>query len=354
MRSAITRTGDIGFGRRLAASAMVAMALMIGTLYAGFFVDLFIRDRVLWLAAAAPLGFALSLAWTRLVSRQRDHELADLGHGLIAWVLALILITYAVAKIYGGQFGPPMEVELDTPLRDLTGFQLTWRFFGHSYTYVMFVAGGQLVAAVLLCFGRTRLLGACLLAPIMTNIVVINFTHQIPVRLLSSILLVLDLYLIAALGGRRLLSFFFGDSVSPHPRGAIRWRRWALKAAALAAFVALICAQYAALRDSWWRPSPVHGTWDVVEVREPGATAVKDWQRIYFENYMHRGTHLGSARTPDGLLRFGYTTDSNDATIRMRLPVRELRGHFELRDDVMTIRGTLGDRPIVLELRSFE
>jgi hypothetical protein len=354
VQRAIARTGDIGPGRRLAASVMIAQALLIAGVYLGLGMEWFAHDTLSWALAPIPTGLLVYAAWTRTASRRRDAWIADLGHGLIAAVIAGVLVIYVVAKIYGGQFGPPLEVELDTKLRDLTGFQLTWRFFGYSFAYAMFVAAGQGVGAALLCFARTRLLGACLLAPIMANIAVINFTHQIPVRLLSAILLALDLYLIAALGGRRLIAFFTGGDVAPRPHGPIRWSRAAIKAALLAAYFTLTCVQFAAMRDSWWRPSPIHGTWDVIEVRrgDGGDQAIADWQRIYFENYRHKDRHVGSARSPEGQVWFRYDVDG--ASIRIALPMRELAGTIARDGASMTIRGELGDRPIAIELRRVE
>lgn len=350
MQSAIARSGDIGWVRRLAASLMVATALLIGALYNGAGLRLFAENKLAWLAFAPAGGLVLWLAWTALVPRRRDHQVLDLGHGLIAWVVATILIIYSVAKVFGGQFGPPMQSELDTPLRDLSGFQLTWRFFGYSYAYTLFVAGGQLGAAILMCFGRTRLLGACLQAPIMANIVVLNITHGIPVRLLSAILLALDLYLIAALGGRRLLAFVLGDRVTPRPPGPTRWRIAGLKALFLALYILYVGAAMLAARQSWYQPSPVYGTWEVAEVRRSGHQAVSDWQRIYFENYRHGGKHIGSVRNRHGLVRFRYSAGADDHRIHIALPMKQLDGRFELSDRSMTIRGTLAGQPIELDL----
>ena len=358
MQSAIDRPGELGLLDRLQVSFMVALALLVATIYTGFGIRLFLTNKLLWLASSIPVGLALAALWTAGVDRRRDRWLAGLGHGLIAAILAGVLVTYVVAKIYGGQFGPPSELELDTPLRDLSGFQLTWRFFGYSFAYAMFVAAGQGVGALLLCFARTRLLGACVLVPIMANIVVINVTHGVPVKLLSSLLLVLDLYLVAALGGRRLVAFFTGGDVAPRPHGPIRWGRAAIKGALFAAFFTMTAVQFSAMRDQWWRPSPVHGTWDVVEVTDevtdaPGAEAISDWSRVYFENYRYQGRHVGAARTPDGVVRFVYTT-GDDGEIHIQLPMRVLDGAYTREGRAMVIRATLDDRPIAIRLLRLE
>lgn len=357
MERAIARPGELDLARRLAVSVALAMALLVGALYLGLGVRLFVWSRTAWVLAALPAGVAIAALWTAAASRRRDRWLADLAHGAVAAIIAGVLIIYVVAKIYGGQFGPPLEVELDTRLRDLSGFQLTWRFFGYSFAYAMFVAAGQGLGAALLCFARTRLLGACLLAPILANIAVLNVTHHIPVRLLSTVLLVLDLYLVAALGGRRLVAFFFGGHVTPRPFGPVRWQLAAIKAALLVAWFAAMAIQFAALRESVWQKSPVHGTWDVVEVSRdrgaPAASHVGEWQRIYFENYRHDGRHVGSTRTPAGLVWFHYR--AGGGAIEIELSMRKLEGRYQQRDGrSMVIRGRLGDRPVELRLRRIE
>lgn len=115
---------------------------------------------------------------------------------VIRYFLAYIFLTYGFAKIFHDQFNTPLSV-MDTRLGDVSGYWLTWHFFGYSYAYTLFVACSQILSSFLLFFRRTTTLGAMILLPIIANIVFMNFAYGIPVKMFSSIFLILTLFLLA-------------------------------------------------------------------------------------------------------------------------------------------------------------
>jgi hypothetical protein len=56
----------------------------------------------------------------------------------------------------------------------LSGYQLTWYYYSYSHVYATLLGLIQLGGAALLLFRKTALLGAALLLPVMTNILLIN------------------------------------------------------------------------------------------------------------------------------------------------------------------------------------
>jgi hypothetical protein len=87
---------------------------------------------------------------------------------------------YGIGKILGGQFYTPDRIPPDVaavPLGKAESFDLAWTFMGHSYAYILFVGILQIVGAWMLLFRRTKLIGACILLPVLANIIVfdINF-----------------------------------------------------------------------------------------------------------------------------------------------------------------------------------
>src|SRR5439155_1184238 len=62
-----------------------------------------------------------------------------LAQRVTRYTLFLILSPYAVSKVLRTQFRVPY-VMLDTPLGDVNGFMLAWRFFGYSHGHEVFVA----------------------------------------------------------------------------------------------------------------------------------------------------------------------------------------------------------------------
>lgn len=65
---------------------------------------------------------------------------------VVRWFAALILIVYGFAKLNGAQF-TILDSELDKPMGEVSGFWLTWYFFGYSGVYgniiaIVQIAGG--------------------------------------------------------------------------------------------------------------------------------------------------------------------------------------------------------------------
>jgi hypothetical protein len=95
----------------------------------------------------------------------------------LRYLSAFLLFTYAGSKMLGRQFTLPAEIAL-RPVGSLTGYQLAWLYYGHSHTYAVILGLIQLAGGALLLFRKTALLGAALMLPVMTNIVMINvFFH---------------------------------------------------------------------------------------------------------------------------------------------------------------------------------
>jgi hypothetical protein len=158
----------------------------------------------------AVLGILGTILWhfyERKVSSEKIHYLCE---GIIRYFLAYIFVIYSFGKFYRTQLYEPPYSWLVTSLGELTGFQLVWSFFGSSYAYSSFIGISQLICAILLMFRRTQLLGACLLLPIIGNIVLVNFAYDIPVKLFSTVYLVMTIYLVMSDFGR--LKQFFWDN----------------------------------------------------------------------------------------------------------------------------------------------
>jgi hypothetical protein len=73
---------------------------------------------------------------------------------------------------------------------------------------------GEVLAGVLLVWRRTATLGALIAAGVMANVVMLNFCYDVPVKLMSSHLLVCAL-LIAYSDGVRLLNAFVLNQPTP-------------------------------------------------------------------------------------------------------------------------------------------
>ena len=96
----------------------------------------------------------------------------------VRWVAAFLCIVYGFAKLNGAQF-TVLDSELARPMGQVSGFWLTWHYFGYSAVYGTLLALIQIGAAILLVVPRTTLAGAVLLLPVAANILLIDVFYGV-------------------------------------------------------------------------------------------------------------------------------------------------------------------------------
>ncbi|MEB2277701.1 hypothetical protein LAV82_27180 [Bacillus sp. ILBB4] len=109
------------------------------------------------------------------------------------WSLALTFLIYGIAKIYPGQFSTGDFIYDST--KD-SAMQLAWHFFGYSDTYNLFIAFGEITAALLLVIPKTATLGNIIYLPITVNITILDFCFEIPARSVTTLLTFMSIALL--------------------------------------------------------------------------------------------------------------------------------------------------------------
>ena len=139
----------------------------------------------LLLACVFLLALLFTLVWT-VRARPRQHE--TLGHWLrvyVRYVLATAMLGYGMSKIFKSQFPLPSALRLMESYGDSSPMALLWTFMGFSTPYTMFVGAAEVLGGILLFFRRTTTLGALIVLAVMTNVVMLNFCYDVPVKLYS-------------------------------------------------------------------------------------------------------------------------------------------------------------------------
>ena len=161
--------------------------------------------RVGLMVLIAMMGAAV---WT-LADRGRPHY-----RGLQAWsriwlryALSLSMLTFGVVKVVMLQFEPPGYGRLQQPLGEFSPMALLWIFMGSSPLYTSFTGLAEVMGGVLLLFRRTTTLGALVVAGIMANVLMLNLSYDVPVKLGALHLLLVASVLLAP-EMPRLLDFF--------------------------------------------------------------------------------------------------------------------------------------------------
>jgi len=115
---------------------------------------------------------------------------------LVRFYLAFTLILYGLIKVIKLQFPDPSLNRLLQPFGDASPMGLAWTFLGFSKGYNIFM-GIVEVSAVLLLFRRTVIVGAFLSLAATAHVMSMNYFFDVPVKLLSTALVVMSLFILA-------------------------------------------------------------------------------------------------------------------------------------------------------------
>jgi uncharacterized membrane protein YphA (DoxX/SURF4 family) len=174
------------------------------------------------------LAILVAIVWSILDRRRRSYpRLAAATLVVLRYVLAQAMLSYGISKILRQQFSDLTPYQLDQRVGDMSPMGLVWTFMGYSTAYTIFAGLAEAVGGALLLWRRTATLGALILIPVMTNVVLLNFCYDVPVKLYSSQLLILAI-VIAAPSLRRLIGVALGRAaaeVPPRVRMSPRWER---------------------------------------------------------------------------------------------------------------------------------
>ncbi len=205
---------------------------------------------------------------------------------LVRYTLAFTLFGYGFAKIFPLQFQPARLRRLVEPYGEFSPMGVLWSFMGASQAYTIFSGFAEVLGGLLLLFRRTTTLGAMVAFAVLGNVVAMNFCYDVPVKLYSTNLLLMSVFLIAP-DLRRLLDVFLRNRpTAPAPDYAVRFeRRWLRVAAAVfcVAFVGYelfgeITSGWKSYRQAYISPKrpELYGLYEV----ESGPT---DWRKVIIE-----------------------------------------------------------------------
>ena len=315
------------------------------------------------------LSAAAALLWSALARRRKAQpELAAWLRIYLRYALVAILLNYGFSKVFDLQFSPPGGFWLTETYGQSSPMHLAWVFMGYSVPYTVFAGSLECLAGLLLLFRRTATAGAGLAAIVMTNVVVMNFCYDIPVKLHSSLYLAMALVILAPSANRILDLLVFHRSAEPEDirppgwRGWRKWGRWSLKAA----FIGYVL--FTNIHEDWKArrmyaqasaPSPVQGFYEIETLRRNGVEV----PRLYTEAQGWRWISIGTS-----YLRIGLVDGSRLPSIKFSLDATKqeltlsgtdesaqttLMGtlHFTIPDaDHLMLEGTLDGAPVEMGL----
>lgn len=177
------------------------------------------------------------------------------GVRVARWLAAVIMIFYGFAKLTGSQF-TVLDSEVTKPMGEVSGFWLTWYYFGFSAIYGTIIALVEIGGGLLLIWPRTSLLGALVLLPVVGNIILTDILFLVG-ALPASITVLICLVIILRPHARRLAEAVLLD-FKPSRR-AVTLRA----AAAVAVLAGALGFGYWAANHINREPTPIDGVWTV-------------------------------------------------------------------------------------------
>jgi hypothetical protein len=256
----------------------------------------------------------------------------------------------------GSQF-TILDSELDKPMGEVSGFWLTWYYFGYSPFYGNFIALIQIIAGFLLLYCRTVLLGACVLFGVMGNIILIDIFYGIDLgALIMAGFLEGALFIILNFHRRELIEVFWTrqNSLFPISKKHSSLRRAKILISALIVLIPPGCTYYIANYNNRF-PTELDGEWRVIGSSAPITNGDKSLTKIYFER---NRAHMS-------VFRFGddkWTThhfETNPQTGEINVwdkwlmkGDRVFNGQYKLQNDKLVLKGQRqpSNQPITIEL----
>ena len=245
----------------------------------------------------AVLAATAALVWTLLDRKRANYaRLHEWLRIYVRFFLAASMVSYGAYKVFPSQFPAPSLDRLIQPIGDASPMGLLWTFIGASRAYEFFSGAAEMLGGLLLLGRRTTLLGALVCVGVVGNVVMLNFSYDVPVKLYSSHLLLMAVFLIAP-DVRRLANFFlFNRAAAPAEVRPLFRRVWLNRAALACRTLLLLGIAGLALSQSYqgivdYAPSrsPFYGIWNVEELEidgqaRPALLADESrWARVIFD-----------------------------------------------------------------------
>ena len=125
------------------------------------------------------------------------------------------MISYGTVKVIKTQFPDLSYTVLTQTFGEVSPMRLLWTFMGASKLYNFYAGAGEILGGLLLLFPRTAMAGALVSAAVLSNIVALNFSYDVPVKLFSIHLLAMAIFLLLPDIKRLMNMFLLNRRVEP-------------------------------------------------------------------------------------------------------------------------------------------
>lgn len=248
------------------------------------------------------LYFFVTALTITLIWRILDHKRPNynkLHHWLriyIRFSLANKMLIYGAIKVVKSQFPSPPLDKLLQPFGDSSPMGLLWTFMGFSESYNIFTGAAEMLGGLLLVSPSLTTLGALVCIGVLSNVVMLNFSYDVPVKLFSTHLLVMAIFLTIPDLGRLANMFILNRRVEPVEFPPLFKKVWLNQAVKVLGIVFILYLSSKYLYSSYQTTkaigdlsakSPLYGIWLVDEFQVDGQIRLNTdetrWKRVVFD-----------------------------------------------------------------------
>ena len=280
----------------------------------------------------------------------------------VRFALGTTMIGYGAYKVISSQFPAPTLDRLMQPYGESSPMGLLWTFMGASEPYTMFVGFAEMTGGILLFPRKTSTLGALVSVGVLSNVVALNFSYDVPVKLYSTHLLAQAIFLLLP-DARRLANFFILNRSTEQVRMEPLFRRplWHRSALVFSSLLLLLVTgtalyqSYDQRRSFTADRSPLYGVWQVEEfsLGQTNLTDGQRWRRVVFDS-----GRVAVQTATDLYERFGTQFDQEKRTLTLRRRAdpgwNTVLTYEQLSPEVVTLAGKLNGSEMTARLRRSE
>jgi hypothetical protein len=268
-----------------------------------------------------------TLIWSLLDRRRKGYSVLYYWlMVLLRYYVGLMLISYGLVKVIQLQFPAPGLYRLLQPYGNSSPMGLAWTFLGFSRGYNIFMGIAE-IAAGLLLFRRTATAGAVITLMTTANVMAVNYFFDVPVKIVSTLLVVMTLMILGPYIRQLWLFFFSGKPVQlpkmAAPSFSRKWKRIGLKVAKVLIIISgpgLGLAQIVSYLQEQKTGNPDYfGLYQIEtfvrngDTLPPLRTDSTRWYRVAIENPYN----LRVVMTNDSARRFSYEADTTNAVFTL-------------------------------------
>lgn len=124
-----------------------------------------------------------------MISKKDKIEILE---NAFSYIVIFAMFAYGAGKIV--QF--KNAVNITKTLADMTGMELMWAFYGHSFAYVVTVGILEITGGILMLIKKTRIIGCLFVSAILINIILQDIFFGVNLGALKAVIIYQSLILI--------------------------------------------------------------------------------------------------------------------------------------------------------------